>query len=170
MGKGGRAAAEERKVRLLAGLKDVRMRILETAAAIPRSARRRPFLGTWCVRELLAHLEGWDHTNARATVQLLRGQLPGFYRYADRDWRSYNATLVRRYGLGDHRSLMASVRRSHRALLQQLEAVPADELWKDREIRFRGWCVTIGRLLEAEQSDEEQHWRQLVEFQRSLPL
>jgi hypothetical protein len=162
------AGAEVHKRTLLAGLREVRQQILETAASLPASARRRPFLGAWSLRELLAHLEGWDHANARATEDLLHGRLPGFYRYADRDWRSYNATLVRRYGRKDHRSLVASVKRSHRGLLRLLEAVPAEEMWKDRGLRYRGWRVTIGRLMEAERRDEEQHWRQLVEFAESL--
>jgi hypothetical protein len=29
--------------------------------------------------------------------------------------------------------------------------------------------VTIGRLMEVERRDEEEHWRQLVEFAKSLP-
>jgi hypothetical protein len=158
-----------RKQALVAGLRDARRRILETAALLPAPARRRSFLGTWSLRELLAHLEGWDHTNARATEELLRGRLPGFYRYADHDWQSYNATLVRRYGRRNYRSLVASVKRSHRGLLRLLEAVPAEEMWKDRGIRYRGWRVTIGRLMEAECRDEEKHCRELLAFAESRP-
>jgi hypothetical protein len=163
------SSTEARKGALLVALREVRKRTLEIAASLPPSARRLPFLGTWSARELLAHLEGWDHTNARATEELLRGRLPGFYRYADHDWQSYNATLVRRYGGGDYRSLVASVKRSHRGLVRLLEALPSEEIWKDRGIRYRGWRVTIGRLMEVERRDEEEHWRQLVEFAKSLP-
>lgn len=167
--RGTPVTAEERKRRLLAELGEVRKRILDAASSLPRTARRVPYLGSWGVRELLAHLEGWDHTNARAAEELLHGRLPGFYRHADRDWRSYNSALVVRYGGKDYRSLVTSVRRSHRELLIQLREVTAEELWEDRGVRFRGWRVTIGRLMEAELKDEEEHLRQLVEFRGSLP-
>jgi hypothetical protein len=42
-------------------------------------------------------------------------------------------------------------------------------MWKDRGIRFRGWKVNVGRLMEAERRDEEKHWRQIKEFAESLP-
>jgi hypothetical protein len=162
------ASFERQKRALLTGLVDVRARILSTAAALPPRSRRQIFLGTWDVRDLLAHLVGWDYTNTRAAHELARGELPTFYRHADRDWRSYNAILVRRYGEHDFRRLTSRVRRSHRALLKLLEAIPAEEMWKDRGIRFRGWKVNVGRLMEAERRDEEKHWRQIKEFAESL--
>jgi hypothetical protein len=164
------ATSAERKAQaLLAGLIDVRARILAATASLPANSRGQIFLGSWSVRDLVAHLIGWDHTNLKAVDEVLRGRLPGFYRYADRDWRSYNATLVLRYGDPTFRRLTASARQSHRALLKRLKALPAKEMWEDRGIRFRGWKVTIGRLMEVERQDEEEHWRQIVEFARSLP-
>ena len=159
------ASASERKKRaLITGLADVRERILAASTMLPRKSRGLVFLGSWTVRDLLAHLVGWDHTNLRSTEEVLRGRLPSFYRHADRDWQSYNATLVSRYGDPNFRKLTTMARRSHRALLERLEALPGEAMWKDRGIRFHGWSVTIGRLLEAELRDEEEHWRQIVEF------
>jgi len=162
-------ASARKKQALLAGLIDVRARILNAAASLPAKSRSQIFLGTWNVRDLLAHLIGWDHTNLEAADEALQGRLPGFHQHADRDWRSYNATLVVRHGDQNFRRLLASARRSHRALLERVRALSTEEMWKDRGIRFRGWTVTIGGLLDAERRDEEKHWQQIVKFARSLP-
>jgi hypothetical protein len=34
-------------------------------------------MGTWSVREMLAHLAGWDATDRRAVGEVQRGELTG---------------------------------------------------------------------------------------------
>lgn len=114
--------------------------------------------------ELLAHLAGWDETNRKAAREILRNKLPGFYRYHDRDWAKYNSILVRKYARPNLRELTALLKKTQAVLIDYLSTVSADDFWKDRGIRFRGWKVTIGRLLEAEYHDEEEHYLQLKRF------
>ncbi len=130
--------SDGRKMRVvLAGLIDVRARILTAAASLPARSRSQAFLGVWNVRDLLAHLVGGDAANLEAVDEISKGRLPSFYRYADRDWQSYNATLVLRHRDQNFRRLLASTRRSHRALLERLKRLSPDEMWSDRGIRFR---------------------------------
>lgn len=159
---------EQDKASLMNALADVRGRILAEAEALPDDARHRPFVGTWDAGALLAHLIGWDHTNRAAIGEVLNGALPEFYAHHDRDWTDYNAMLVARHKKDDFAALLEDVAASHAALLAAIGQVRAEEIDRDRGIRFRGWKVTIARLLEAERSDEEEHWRQLHAFAATL--
>ena len=159
-----RSNNDERKVELISGLRDVRERILALAASLQPGQRDEIYLGTWSPREMLAHLAGWDETNFNAANEILSGELPGFYGHFDRDWATYNARLVNEHAIDDFEDLLSSVRGTQKKLLDLIEDIPADDLWKDRGIRAKRWKVTIGSLLEVELQDEEQHYSQLKHF------
>ena len=95
--------AQIKKEQLLAELQRARAEILREASALPAKKRDYIFLGIWSVKDLLAHLAGWDYTNIEAIQSVLAGNLPTFYKYRDRDWRTYNAMLVEKYKKGSFR-------------------------------------------------------------------
>ena len=68
------------------------------------------------------------------------------------------------YNRDEFEELLSLVKETHGNLLALIQDLPASELWKDRGIRSRGWKVTIGRLLEVEMEDEEEHYSQLKQF------
>jgi hypothetical protein len=156
--------AEQRKQQVLSDLATARMGILDIARRLPVSKQRKVFLGIWSPRHLIAHLVGWDATNLKASGELLASKLPSFYKHHDPNWAAYNAKLVARHNRGSFKSLVAAAESSHWRLLARLERVPASEITRDRSIRFRGWKVTIERLLAAEASDERTHLKQLRRF------
>ncbi len=163
-----RIRTEDDRLALFHALTDVRGRILADAGSLPTHARDRVFLGVWSAADLLAHLVGWDHANCEAAGEILAGRLPSFYTYHDRDWAGFNAMLVARYKRDDYEALLADAANSHADLIAAIARIPVEELDRDRGIRFRGWKVTIARLLQVEQRDEEEHWRQLRDFAASL--
>lgn len=148
-------AAQAIKDGLIAGLVQARGKILDQVRLFSPEQQEEVFLGEWGVKDLLAHLQGWDHTNREAVGEILAGRKPGFWAHYDRDWRRYNAQLVAQYRREDLAELVAEVERSHRALIEYLERVPADEYIKRKPIQT---------LLRAETSDEEEHSRQLEAF------
>lgn len=154
----------DRKSDLIKKLRDVRERILRLATSMEPEKRKEVYLGTWSVREMVAHLAGWDETNIKAAQDVLAGKLPRFYEQFDRNWVGYNSRLVAQYSRSDYSGLLSLVKATHSKLLQAIEEIPAADFWEDRGIRFRGWKVTIGRLLEAELNDEEEHYAQLRKF------
>jgi hypothetical protein len=156
------------KERLLAELVAARQAILDTAASLKPAQRGRPFLGTWTIREVLAHLAGWDYANLQAAEAIQLGKLPEFYDHRDADWRSYNEMAVARYGRDDWAAMLQTVLASHRALVAYLEALPAEVFDRDFGVRFRGYKVTIARLLAAEAKDERAHGQQVRDF-ASIP-
>jgi hypothetical protein len=156
--------AQQKKDNIISALTQARRTILHVAYTLPPEKRDEVFLGVWSAKELLAHLVGWDYTNIEATKSILVGELPEFYSHHDRDWASYNAFLVGRHKTEDYAELLDFVEASHRALVDLLATVPADEFEKDRGVRYKRYKVTIARLLQAEEEDEGEHYRQIKEF------
>ena len=146
---------------LIQKLITTRREILETAEALTTEKKREVFLGIWSAKELLAHLAGWDFTNLEAANFILKGELPGFYAFIDKDWQTYNKMLVERNRREEFSQQVLLARQSHQELVDYLKSLPDRDLWIDHGIRARGWKVTIARLLEAELGDEEIHLNQL---------
>jgi hypothetical protein len=157
-----------RKELILHELDESRTGILEVARTLPPDQQYQVFLENWSPADLLAHLIGWDRTNIEAAQELLEGRLPSFYAHIDRDWRSYNAVLVRQHRKDDFGQLILDVSQSHRELLDLLVGLQPSEIVRDRGIRFRGWKVTIERLMKAEARDERQHAQQLSGFAKVI--
>ena len=148
-------AAQAEKDALIRGLVQARARVLEAASRLSPVEQDEVWLGVWSVKDLLAHLVGWDYTNLNAVQEIVAGRKPGFWAYYDRDWQRYNARLVAEYRRDDFSELVAAVEASHRELIEFLQTVPADEYLKRKP---------IGTLLRAEARDEEEHHRQVEAF------
>ena len=116
------------------------------------------------MKYLLAHLAGWDEANLEGVQAVLQGRLPEFYDHIDRDWRSFNAQLVSRYKVEDYAQLIARASETHARLLAFLEGISATEFQKDRQVRYRGYRVTIARILQSELDDERVHLEQIKYF------
>lgn len=154
---------------LLSALLETRTSILQEASQLSPTARNTVFLGVWSLKELIAHLIGWDFTNLAAAKDIQAEKLPAFYARYDKDWKTYNAGLVSTYKRDDFDELLALVRDSHRRLIEYLESVPAEVFERDFGVRSgRGTRVTIARLLQAEWQDEQEHLRQIQDFMAKL--
>ena len=149
---------------LIADVFAVQEKVLAAVSSLSPDQQDQVFLGVWCVKDVLAHLVGWDHANLEALQAVRAGRLPEFYAFIDKDWKTYNAMLVSKYRLDDFTELTSSVRASHRALLEMFASVPAEDLEKDFGVRYKGYRVTIGRLLKAELKDEKVHLDQIEQF------
>jgi hypothetical protein len=161
--------AQEGKDRIISELVRARRDILEAASELSPAQQDEVFLGSWDAKDLLAHLVGWDLANIEATQAVLAGRLPAFYAHHDRDWRTYNARLVAEHRKDDFGDLVSSVEASHHRLLDHVRSIPAEQFDRDRGVRFKGWKVTIGRLLQAEADDEREHHTQIEAFRNQPP-
>jgi hypothetical protein len=157
------------KTKLLSQLIATRTAILHIASQLSPAAQDTIFLGVWSIKDLLAHLSGWDFTNLAAVKDIQAGKLPEFYALYDREWKTYNAGLVAKYKRDNFDELLAFVRDSHRQLIEYLETVPAEAFEKDFGVRSgRGTRVTMARLLQAEWEDERVHLQQIQGFKVKL--
>jgi len=150
-----------KKEKLLEELITTREQILTCASAVPLAQISIPMLDRWSILDLLAHLAGWDDANRQAVQAVLTGQLPAFYVYAEKNWVTFNDRLVAQYRLDDLAALIERVRGTQRSLLEVLTAIPAEAFEQDFKVRFRGYKVMIGRLLQAELRDEKEHLQQV---------
>jgi len=139
---------QAKKEQIISELQKARSEILTEVTALSPKERSTVFLGVWSVKDILAHLVGWDFANMQAVHSVLEGKLPPFYEYHDHDWQTYNALLVERYKKGSFKELLVSVRDSHIKLVEL----------------FRRYKVTVQRLLEADIKDVRTHHQQIVDF------
>ena len=155
---------DEKKEKLLSDFLATRSDLLAAAGRIPSERHEQAFLGTWTIKDLLAHLIGWDHANLEAIQAISEGRLPAFYAQIDQDWRSYNAHLVSVYKRGTVEELIANARASQQELVGRLTSIPAKDLFQDQGVRYRGYKVIVARLIQAETEDEKVHTEQVKEF------
>jgi uncharacterized damage-inducible protein DinB len=153
-----------RKDQILAALVETRQSILSKVSGLSDEQREQVFLGIWSIKDLLAHLIGWDHTNLDAAKSVLEGQIPAFYEQRDPDWRTYNAILVKKNKKGSIQELLVKARDSQQRLIEFLQTIPPENFNKDFGVRFRGYRVTVQRLLEAERGDEQTHLQQIIDY------
>ncbi len=156
--------SQAKKEQVISELKKARSSILTEVVALSTKQRNTIFLGVWSVKDLLAHLTGWDFTNLDAVRSLMTGKVPSFYEYRDRDWQTYNTMLVGKYKRNSFRELLATVKNSQKELIEFLQPIPSEYFNKDFDVRFRGYKVTIQRLLEADIKDNRIHRQQIVDF------
>ncbi len=156
--------AQLNKDELIADLIGTRRKILEIASSFSPTEQDQAFLGIWSIKDLVAHLIGWDETNRKAVKAIRSRQLPKFYAYIDRDWQTYNARLVSKYKRDSLAELMSTMQVSHQKLIGSLQSIPAEEFEQDYGVRYKGYKVTIVRLLQAELQDEKVHYAQIEVF------
>jgi hypothetical protein len=153
-----------RKEQVLSDLIETRQNVLAEAASLSIEQQNQIFLGSWSVKDVLAHLIGWDHTNLDAVKHVLEGQVPAFYGHHDRDWRTYNAMLVKKYKRDSIQELLERAQASQEKLIRFLQTISPENFNRDFGVRFRGYKVTIQRVLEAEAKDEQIHHKQIADF------
>ena len=149
------------KLKLIEDLLSARRDVRETIHSLPPEQRDQPLIGEWSVKDLIAHLIGWDYTNLEAVQEILAGRRPTFFQYYDKDWRSYNAQLVSRYKREPFSDLILAVEASHQELIAFLEACSAEEITQGNARTSSGRTITIRNLLRAEADDERKHALQL---------
>ena len=156
--------AQAKKEWIIGEMQRVRSELLAEVAVLSHRERDTVFLGIWSVRDLLAHLAGWDFANLDAAKSILAGRLPSFYEHHDRDWQTYNAMLVRKYRRNTFREICAVLKGSQKKLVDYLQTVPPEYFNRDFGVRFRGYRVTIRRLIQADIKDVQIHHQQIVDF------
>lgn len=163
-----RKTAADRKAELINGLVEARRRLIQAVEEAPADRRDDIFLGEWCVKDLLAHLVGWDHTNQRAVQEILSGQAPSLFLSYDKDWQSYNARLVQDYRIEPFEDLLASAADSHAQLILYLQSLSADDVVNGKGHSPKGRTITIRNLLAAEAEDEGKHFEQVRTFLQTV--
>ena len=155
-----------KKDKLIKDFVEIRKKIRDLVSSLPPEELDEVFLGTWSVKDILAHLIGWDYWNLKAAKEILAGKLPSFYSYYDPDWTSFNAQLVKKYKKENFEKLLSSLRESHQKLINLLRTIPAEEFNEERGLRWKNNKVTIADELQPEIDDEKVHYQQIQSFKK----
>jgi hypothetical protein len=144
---------------LIAEFDRVRAELIDAVLSVPPERRNEPFVGTWDVKDVIAHTVGWDYTNIEALPDFRGGRLPAFFARYDTDWAAINADLVARYRLENWEALIASLRESQAALTDAMRTLGDTDLdnvalWGKRRITLRGMMRAVSR-------DESEHVAQI---------
>ncbi len=150
------------KEQVIDNLVSARRDIVKLASTLPREQQDEVFLGIWSVKDLLAHLIGWDYANAESVKELIRGVRPTPLSHWNPDWQAFNAQLVKQYRREDFVTMLALLDKSHQALIGLLQSLDKDDFEKDWGIRTRGGeSMTIAWWLQGEIDDERKHLEQM---------
>lgn len=164
-----RKSEDDRKAEIIEALVSARQSILAAVDCMTPEQYDFPCIGVWCVKDLLAHLIGWDETNLQAVQQILAGERPQFFQYYDRDWQSYNAALVSRHRRDSIESLRLNAGESHQRLVSFLRSLTAAQVLTEKSSPENGRPVSILTLLRAETKDERVHAAQVRAFLEKAP-
>jgi len=120
---------------------------------------REAWLGTWGVREIMAHIAGWHREMVPALARLARGEAP----YADGaydDFNAWNARFVAERAGADTRAILHEADASHRDLVGAVAALSDAALAPGQPARG---------LVDGVGSDHyREHAAQIAEWRRSL--
>jgi hypothetical protein len=154
-----------RKDEIITGLVEARRKILDVASDLSPEKQDEIFLGVWNIKDLLAHLVGWDYTNIESIEDIRSGESLRIFEQYDPDWAQYNADLVEKYGEEDFGKLLEAIQRSHQELIKFIERIPTDDLEKDFGVRApNGENITVESVLQFEIEDEGRHLQQILEW------
>jgi hypothetical protein len=154
-----------RQEEIIAGLIEARRQILDTVSTLSPEKQDEIFLGSWAIKDLLAHLVGWDYANIDAVKDIRAGKPPRVLEQWDPNWVKYNAELVRQYKRDNWVELLDSIQQSHHALIEIVRAIPAEDVEKYFGIRSpSGTNVTVELFLQFEIEDEGRHYQQIRDW------
>jgi hypothetical protein len=75
-----------RKEAIVKGPVEARKRIVDKASRLTPEAQNEVFLGCWKIKDLLAHLIGWNYTNIQAVTDIRSGNTPHVFEHWDPSW------------------------------------------------------------------------------------
>jgi hypothetical protein len=118
----------------------------------------------WAIRDVTAHLIGWNIYTIKGCQQLRKGELPFYFLDPGDDFCKVNAVLVREYDSKDKKELIAQLDASLVKLKDFLITVgPAD--WEtDFGVTYRGYTITIKNTIDNLARDYDNHRQQIEKW------
>ena len=118
----------------------------------------------WTVRDMVAHLVGWNRYIVRGSQQILRGDLPFYDVDPGPDYANVNAALVREYAEVDRGALLESLAATTRELTDFLRSIDPADWDRDFGVRHDGETLTVKGTVDDLIDDYDHHRVQLENF------
>jgi len=133
----------------------------ETLQGLNETQMTEAWLGTWSVRDIVAHIAGWHQEMSPALERLARGERPIPEGVSYNDVDGWNERFVAAWRTTPVADVLLELDRTHEHFLKAADAVPADRfqpgktVWKivdgnsahhyrEHGEQIRGWRVARG--------------------------
>ncbi|MEX0749587.1 MAG: maleylpyruvate isomerase N-terminal domain-containing protein [Dehalococcoidia bacterium] len=114
--------------------------LLTSIKGLDEATMSQQFYGDWNVKDILAHIAGWQHTMREAMERMARGEkpVPEGVDYTDAD--AWNAGFASAMKAQNAETIIANLRQAYANYARAAAAIPNDRYGEGK---------TINRLLEA---------------------
>ena len=139
-------------------------RCVEAFAGSVAALDERVFLrkvANWTVRDIVAHLVGWNRHILRGAKQILRCELPFYEVDPGSDYSNVNAALVREYGDTDRSALLESLAATAGELTAFLRAIDPGDWDRNFGVLHKGETLTVKSTVDDLIGDYDHHRVQL---------
>jgi uncharacterized protein (TIGR03083 family) len=130
--------------------------------------RFREPLGRWTLRDVVAHLIGWNRYTVRGCRELQEGRLPFYDLDPGENYARINAVLVREVSADTKIDLLRDLRSSSSELADYLRRLAPEDWERDYGVRHLGKTVTVRNSVDELIEDYQHHRRQIVEWAATL--
>jgi hypothetical protein len=118
-------------------------------------------LKNWTIRDIVAHLIGWNWSLIRGSRQIMNGELPFYDHNPGENYSIINAAFIQEYSSTNKDELITELQTSARELARFLSALSPDAWDRDFGVRHKGAVVTIHNSMDELIEDYEHHRKQI---------
>jgi hypothetical protein len=134
--------------------------LLASVQGLDERAMTKVFFGEWSVKDILAHIAGWQHEMTRSMERMARGEKPTPEGVSYSDGDAWNAKFALAMKPQSAPTVVADLQQSFANYVRAAEAIPADRYGEGK---------TINRLLVTSGSGHyEEHLPAIKEYRASL--
>jgi len=119
---------------------------------------------SWTVRDIVAHLIGWNRYIVQGSRQILRGELPFYDIGPGPDYSKVNAELIRENTDTDRSVLLKRLADSASELVTFLQTIDPVDWDRDFGVRHNDETITVMSTVEDLIADYNHHTVQLKEL------
>lgn len=114
--------------------------LLEALKGLDERAMSKVYYGEWAIKDILAHIAGWQHTMSVAMERMARGEkpVPEGVDYSNAD--EWNAGFASAMKAQSAETVIADMRQAYANYVRAAKAIPEDRYGEGK---------TINRLLDA---------------------
>lgn len=125
------------------------------------------FFGGNSVNDILAHIVEWDHSAIRNVHKFLEGEIVDFSPDEDND--AFNSEATAKWAIANGRQMIQVFNQSTLEVHDFIQHLTEEELFCDRQIRFKGNDVTPAWFL-VEADHDLGHAKQIEDWKREVGI
>ena len=120
-------------------------------------------LGDWTVRDITAHLIGWNRITVVGCGELREGAEPFYFYDGTNDYRIINAKFFQQFPSADKEELLKEIASTKYALMNYLKTIPESEWELDTGIpHYREGPATVARCVDSLIRDYRKHRQEIL--------